>query len=107
MPRTRPSALTISVTTSPQPPWRFTRRRNAVSVMPAIGATANGDGRLTEPIFMGRQYAFTSAASTSTLTAWPMRFTDSTSRAFGASLRIRRPMTPRSGPCTTSTIIPS
>jgi len=31
------------VTTSPHPPWRFTRRRNAVSVMPAIGATAKGD----------------------------------------------------------------
>src|SRR4051812_46172581 len=43
IPRTRPSELTISVTTSPQPPWRFTRRRNAVSVMPAMGATAKGD----------------------------------------------------------------
>ena len=52
MPRTSPSELTISVTTSPQPPWRFTSRRNAVSVMPAIGAIANGDGRLTDPIFM-------------------------------------------------------
>ena len=45
MPRTSPSELTISVTTRPQPPWRLTRRRNAVSVMPAIGATANGDGQ--------------------------------------------------------------
>ena len=54
-----------------------------------------------------RQYGFTSAASTSTLTAWPIRSTDSTSRARGASLRISRPTTPRSGPCTTSTIIPS
>src|SRR5580765_7434859 len=52
MPRISPSELTISVTTSPQPPWRFTRRRNAVSVMPAIGAMANGDGRSTDPIFI-------------------------------------------------------
>src|SRR5471030_1486256 len=52
MPRTSPSALTISVTTRPQPPWRFTRRRNAVSVIPAIGAMAKGDDRLREPIFM-------------------------------------------------------
>ena len=42
MPRTSPSELTISVTTRPHPPRRFTRRRNAVSVMPAIGASANG-----------------------------------------------------------------
>ena len=42
MPRTRPSELTISVTTSPHPPCRLTRRRNAVSVMPAIGATPTG-----------------------------------------------------------------
>ena len=41
MPRTSPSELTISVTTSPHPPFRLTRRRNAVSVMPAIGATPN------------------------------------------------------------------
>jgi hypothetical protein len=40
MPRTSPSELTISVTTSPHPPFRFTRRRNAVSVIPAIGASA-------------------------------------------------------------------
>src|SRR5947207_5556531 len=52
MPRTRPSELTISVTTRPQPPWRLTSRRNAVSVIPAIGAIANGDGKLTGPIFM-------------------------------------------------------
>src|SRR5262249_30935498 len=52
MPRTSPSELTISVTTRPQPPWRFTRRRNAVSVMPAIGATTNGVSRFTEPIFI-------------------------------------------------------
>src|SRR5262245_3308968 len=52
MPRTRPSALTISVTTSPQPPCRFTRRRNAVSVIPAIGAMAKGDSRFTVPIFI-------------------------------------------------------
>src|SRR5450759_1508677 len=51
MPRTIPSELTISVTTSPQPPRRFTRRRKAVSVMPAIGASANGCSRLIEPIF--------------------------------------------------------
>src|SRR5882672_7657451 len=53
IPRTRPSALTISVTTRPQPPRRFTRRRKAVSVMPAIGAMASGDSRSTAPIFMG------------------------------------------------------
>ena len=52
IPRTSPSELTISVTTRPQPPWRLTSRRNAVSVMPAIGATANGDGRVTLPIFI-------------------------------------------------------
>ena len=52
MPRTSPSDETISVTTSPQPPCRLTRRRNAVSVMPAIGATTNGEGSSIEPIFM-------------------------------------------------------
>src|SRR4051812_5823199 len=51
IPRTRPSDETISVTTRPQPPWRLTRRRNAVSVIPAIGATTNGDGSVTLPIF--------------------------------------------------------
>src|SRR5260370_25877860 len=55
MPRTSPSALTISVTTRPQPPWRFTSRRNAVSVMPAIGAMANGETRSTDPIFIKSQ----------------------------------------------------
>src|SRR5262245_29219726 len=54
MPRTRPSDDTISVTTRPQPPWRLTRRLNAVSVIPAIGATTNGDVSSTEPIFMSR-----------------------------------------------------
>ena len=52
MPRTSPSLLTISLTTSPQPPWRFTRRRKAVSVMPAIGETTSGEESSTEPIFM-------------------------------------------------------
>src|SRR6186997_3039479 len=52
IPRTRPSELTISVTTSPQPPRRFTRRRNAVSVMPAIGASPNAGARLMDPIFI-------------------------------------------------------
>ena len=52
MPRTRPSLLTISDTTSPQPPWRFTRRRNAVSVMPAMGETTNGESSSMVPIFM-------------------------------------------------------
>src|SRR5262245_26428111 len=52
IPRTSPSELTISVTTSPQPPWRLTRRRNAVSVIPAMGATANGDRSSTDPIFI-------------------------------------------------------
>src|SRR4051812_38503544 len=51
MPRTSPSELTISVTTRPQPPWRFTSRRKTVSVIPAIRATANGEGRTTRPIF--------------------------------------------------------
>src|SRR5438034_2286036 len=54
IPRTSPSELTISVTTRPQPPCRFTRRRNALSVMPAIGAMANGDAKSTEPILMMR-----------------------------------------------------
>src|SRR5262247_2560194 len=53
MPRTRPSDETISVTTRPQPPCRLTRRRKAVSVMPAIGATTYGDASSIEPIFMG------------------------------------------------------
>ena len=55
MPRTRPSDETISVTTRPQPPCRLTRRRNAVSVMPAIGATTNGEVNSTEPIFIRDQ----------------------------------------------------
>src|SRR5688572_16743915 len=49
MPRTSPSELTISLTTSPQPPRRFTSRRKAVSVMPAIGASANGSASVTFP----------------------------------------------------------
>src|SRR5688572_26069314 len=52
IPRTSPSLLTISVTTRPQPPCRLTRRRNAVSVIPAIGATTIGDSSGTVPIFM-------------------------------------------------------
>ena len=52
MPRTSPYELTISVTTSPQPPLRFTRRLKALSVMPAMGASANGGTISTEPIFM-------------------------------------------------------
>src|SRR5205823_1102490 len=55
MPRTSPSELTISVTTRPQPPWRLTRRRNAESVMPAIGAMAKGDGKRHE-IVDGEHY---------------------------------------------------
>jgi hypothetical protein len=54
MPRTSPSELTISVTTSPHPPRRFTSRRKAVSVIPAIGASANGGARSIEPIFILR-----------------------------------------------------
>ena len=50
MPRTSPSDDTISVTTRPHPPWRFTRRRNAESVIPAIGATTSGLSSLTLPI---------------------------------------------------------
>src|SRR5262245_53409651 len=53
IPRTSPSALTISVTTRPQPPWRLTNRRNAESVIPAIGATAKGVGRSTVPMLVG------------------------------------------------------
>src|SRR6516162_2466118 len=56
MPRTRPSELTISVTTRPHPPWRLTSRRNAESVMPAIGAMAKGEARLTEPILIAGCY---------------------------------------------------
>jgi hypothetical protein len=52
MPRTRPSDDTISVTTRPQPPCRFTSRRNAESVIPAIGATTNGESSVTLPIFI-------------------------------------------------------
>ena len=52
MPRMSPSELTISVTTRPHPPRRFTRRRNALSVIPAIGASAKEEARLTVPIFM-------------------------------------------------------
>ncbi len=52
MPRTSPSLLTISETTRPHPPWRFTSRRNAVSVIPAMGETTNGDGSGTVPIFI-------------------------------------------------------
>src|SRR5262245_28733768 len=51
IPRTKPSELTISVTTRPQPPCRFTRRRKAVSVIPAMGATMKGESRTTLPIF--------------------------------------------------------
>ena len=136
IPRTRPSELTISVTTSPQPPCRFTRRRNAVSVMPAMGATTKGDGRAIGPIFivivfvcvfvfvshrsrsvhtftcdrsqhsnLPRQIALTSAASTCTLTPCPIRSTDRISRAC-VPLRVRRPTTPLSGPCVTSTRVP-
>src|SRR5512145_492988 len=50
MPRTSPSLLTISVTTRPQPPLRLTNRRNAVSVIPAIGATTNGESSVTDPM---------------------------------------------------------
>src|SRR5947208_2257567 len=52
IPRTSPSELTISVTTRPQPPCRLTSRRKAVSVMPAIGASATGSERQRDPIFM-------------------------------------------------------
>src|SRR5918995_4911010 len=52
IPRTSPSELTISVTTRPQPPCRLTRRRKAVSVMPAIGAMPSGGASAMEPIFM-------------------------------------------------------
>ena len=66
MPRTSPSLLTISDTTSPHPPWRFTRRRNAVSVMPAMGETTNGDSSSIDPIFktLGPQDSRTTGFST-------------------------------------------
>src|SRR5688572_5227486 len=51
IPRTSPSELTISLTTSPQPPRRLTSRRKAVSVMPAMGASANGCDSVIVPIF--------------------------------------------------------
>ncbi len=52
IPRTSPSELTISVTTRPHPPSRLTRRRKAVSVIPAMGASANAGDRSMEPIFI-------------------------------------------------------
>ena len=52
MPRTSPSELTISVTTRPHPPWRLTRRRKAVSVMPAIGARRERRVEIDGPIFI-------------------------------------------------------
>src|SRR5262245_43434216 len=52
IPRTSPSGLTISVTTNTHPPFRFTSLRTAGAVIPALGATANGDGSSTVPIFM-------------------------------------------------------
>src|SRR5262245_25593414 len=52
IPRTSPSELTISVTTRPQPPCRLTSRRNAVSVMPAMGATPRAGSMGRGPIFM-------------------------------------------------------
>src|SRR6476469_7673198 len=59
MPRTSPSELTISLTTRPHPPRRFTSRRNAVSVIPAIGASANGGLSSMDPIFIkGRSFTF-------------------------------------------------
>src|SRR5262249_37037735 len=42
---------TISVTTRPHPPWRLTSRRNAESVMPAIGATPSGTSSGVDPIW--------------------------------------------------------
>src|SRR4051794_24487414 len=53
MPRTSPSELTISLTTRPQPPWRLTSRRKAVSVIPAIGATPRAGSTGRAPIFIG------------------------------------------------------
>mgnify|MGYP003693879275 CR=1 FL=1 len=51
---------------------------------------ANGDCEIDVTYRISEcQYAFTSAASTSTLTAWPIRSTESTSRALGASFRIK------------------
>ncbi len=97
MPRTRPSALTISVTTRPHPPCRLTSRRNAVSVMPAMGATANGDGNSMSRIFTPGYLALTSAASTCTLTACPIKSTERTSLAC-EPFRVNRPITPLSGP---------
>src|SRR5207237_9451013 len=98
---------------------RRERRGASLRVMSALGAIQ----RLESPLVFGNsscrqttvgdvgdraglpmdergpnQYALTSAASTSTLTACPIRSTESTRRAFGASLRISRPMTPFSGP---------
>ena len=78
MPRTSPSELTISVTTSPQPPRRFTSRRKAVSVMPAIGASANGGARSIAPIFMSldardRSRRESGPASNRAQATWPRR----------------------------------
>ena len=84
------------MTTRPHPPWRFTRRRNA-----GVGHARHRrddkrrrqvDGPISRYLHLST--AFTSAASTSTETAWPIRSTDSTSRARCASFRISRPITP-------------
>ena len=73
---------------------------------PASGTRRAGPGSpVSEPGEREDQYGFTSAASTSTLTAWLIISTDNTSRAC-TPFRRRRPTTPVSEPCATSTIRP-
>ena len=116
MPRTRPSELTISVTTRPQPPRRFTRRRNAVSVMPAIGASANG-ATTARPI---RSSCDSAPIRASCHVSTPSTSAASDFDADGLADQIHRQHEPRvallahraarrrpcSGPCVTSTIMP-
>ena len=119
MPRTSPSELTISVTTSPQPPCRFTSRRKAVSVMPAIGASANGCDEIDACQFSS---VFTRSACTSHVARHYEPYVrgvhfdadglaDQIDRRAPAArarpFRTSRPTTPLSGPWTTSTIMPS
>ena len=122
MPRTSASDDTISETTRPQAPCRFTRRRKAESVMPAMGATPIGDdisvgirdsGLGIRGVTLSRRMSFwlltsvfllttgywllqyfrTSATSKVTATARLIMVTERTSFAFGP-LWMSRPLTP-------------
>ena len=103
MPRTSPSELTISLTTRPQPPCRLTRRRNAVSVMPAMGAIAKGDGSWRSRIFIAGRHVgrihLHAHALADQVHRQDRAAPDSPCASDG-------PTTPFSGPWTTSTIVP-